>query len=247
MKILSVPVDRVIYNVSEETLLALVTETIENVKSLTDLYEALDVGVDEYDQLDAIEASSNEVSGDKLDLYDSSALAPSPALNRRASSANYYLSELVPLLHKFSGPYIPLTTKESTDLRTVVSNALADLSYFVYYAFLIDRTDSSLKEGKELEISVPVKAYLDNSSTSAQELVDTLNEVRKQHRPNISILEAFPALEEEFYERVGVYVRDFETYSDLVTLDMVKGILDETLEVDKVVADLERMVKELEA
>lgn len=255
MKILSMEVNRTLLDMSEERLVGVVREAADilaSFKQLEDLLlQAKDMAegpqldeVLDY-QLDVIDMINMSVDYENIRLFAEGFCAVQYSIDRRAKHAVHYLDIAKTLIAEAAGPFIPLSTKKAEEMRKVVYHVLAEVSYFLYYQFRMDLTKKSIDEDGELQLNVALKSYLDDSGKSLDDLIQLFRQVMDTHRPNITIFEAFPELEEEFYSIAGAYIRDFETFSEYVTKDLVVDVITGKVDAETVVRDLENRASEL--
>jgi hypothetical protein len=237
--------DRRIDEVFEECMVIL-----EDVKMLEDvLYperyakiEGVSLDNIEDDQLDQISSISYSLNYSALSDFSEAHLAGSHVANRRASVGVHYLNLLEKISKQIAGPYIPPTTQQVEDLKKVAYHVLGEIAYFAYYQFDLDKTLESISSGGELEVNVSVKAYCDNTGKRVEDVVNQVKAITESHRPTLTIFEAFPEIESEFYVICAMYIKDFEALEEFLTPDIVLKVVKGEMEPEEAV----QLLKDLE-
>lgn len=258
MKIINVEVDKTFHNIPDTVLNRVVSEGVENLEMLKRLedilisekeYEAQGRDLDFYEdeQLAEIEYVAYNLNFKSINEYQAGMVAPTLAMSRRVNGSVTYLEQVQEQTHKFSVLMIPLTTEQIESMNKLVGLAIGELSYFIYYGFFLNRTRSSILENKELEMSLPFKIMLEETHKDINEVLTWILNLMETHKPYIPLFEAFPLLEEEFFDLAGAYIHDFETFSEYVTIDLVRDVIEGKIDVEDAVKDLEKqMLSDLE-
>lgn len=252
MKLITVETSTHLHKMSLDALSSFVLETATNLKAIQSLHsclfttsEAIEKGMDVEsvpdDILDEIEIAEMELSMEMLSEYFQGLCAPTQVLARRAENAHGYMEPLIQAIKEFSETMVRLTDKQVVDLRTLLERALAELSFLLYYGFYVNLTAQSINEGAELAVTYPIKAYLDTTGQSAEHFCGFMKELIGMYKPELSIFDAFPALEAEFYSAVGSSLPDFELYADFISSDLILGVIEGKIEVEEAIKQLQQM------
>lgn len=195
-------------------------------------------------RLDMISMLDFNLKFNMLSDFNNGFLSGSKATLRRVKAGVHYLDLLESIVKEISEPYLPPTTKQVEDLREVTYHVLGEISYFTYYQFNLDLSKETLDNSKELEVNVSVKAYMDSTGKSIEDIISSVRKVMDSHKPNLTIFEAFPEIEEEFFSVVGVYLKDFESMEELITPDLVLKVVKGEIEPEVAVETLRALEME---
>lgn len=242
MKLLSNVTNTVLTKFDDRQLVSVVGEVhgiLKNFWYLLDFLNGEDEDNDPYVQLDEIEAVFSETTYEDFKLFTKYLCGQSDPIQRRANGALHYLDQAYAMMGQASGPYIPLEPKQVAMLRESVENTLAELAYFLFYQFSMDVTQASIADGKETEVNVALHSYADENGEDVKEMLIFVTEVMSKFRPSLTIFEEYPDLEEAFYEIAGAYIRDFDRLSEFLTADIVSGVINGTVDVEKTIKDFE--------
>lgn len=255
MKLLNVPTSTVIHQIPLFVLNNTVTEGVQCMEIISNLLKVLytekqyeEMGNDpemlEDEQIAEIDAAAFGLSFRSIQEYQSGMCAPNYMLARRVDGASSYLEQLTSAVVKLSALAIPLTDDQVRNLRKLAASCMAELSFFLYYGFLMDETESSIEQGRELEISIPVQTMLEETGSEINKFLAWINEIKLRFRPKLEVFAAFPELEEAFLEVAGPYISDFDTYARYVSIDIVRAVLVENADVEEIVKALETQYQE---
>lgn len=137
-------------------------------------------------------------------------------------------------------PYIPLTDEQVKHLKLLCKNAIGNLSTFIYYEFELDDTLTQIKSGEEITVNIDIYNYIQEQKWDLAKTIERLKASVESYRPNLPIFEAHPELEDDFYDKAGAYVHDFDLVDALLTLDDVIKVA------TGAITDLEKFIKEVE-
>lgn len=162
------------------------------------------------------------------------------SVGRRLNAFSSYIAKFYKDSKEYIKPYIPLTDEQVNHLKNLCKNAIGNLSTFIYYEFELDETLNQIKSGEEVTINIDIYNYIKEQKWDLTKTIERLKASVESYRPNLPIFEAHPELEDDFYDKVGSYVHDFDLVDELLTLDDVIKV--STGAVD----DLEKFIKEIE-
>jgi septum formation topological specificity factor MinE len=232
-----------------DDLVEVVGDSFELLNTLVKLDIALkmDVSVEgvEWDQLDEIEAVRQELGFETLKEFSTFKCCYNDSVQRRIDSAVHYLGLLEEQIVQVSTAFIPVDEETKKVLLKLCEIVLGDLACFIYFQFDLDKIQAQIANGKkqsELEITVAVGRYLEESGKSLTGFLEVLTEVMNNHRPTFTIFEEFPELEAEFYDIAGAYIKDFDRLSDFITADVVKAVVFNESDVEEIIKSLERSI-----
>lgn len=192
---------------------------------------------------------------DRLDILDEYTAKPQPALllalgreyagltisiGRRLHSFSENVMEFYELSKEYTKPYIPLTEEQNKKLKSLCKSAIGNLSTFIYYEFELDDTLNQIKSGEEITVNINIYNYAKEQKWDLSKTIERLKASVIGYRPNLPIFEAYPELEDDFYDNVGSYVHDFDILEEYLTLDDIVKV--STGSVD----DLEKFIKKIE-
>lgn len=255
MKLLSHTINTTLSNMDSQRIDEVFEECMNILEDVTNLEEVLyperyakTEGADlenlEDVQLDVISLLSFSLKYSSIKDFNDGFLAGSKPSLRRVHTGTHYLDLLENIVKEISAPYIPPTTQQVEDLRKVAYHVLGEISYFVYYQFDLDISKEKLDKGEELEVNVSVKSYMDNTGKSIQDIISNVRSVMDTHKPSLTVFEAFPELEDEFYIVAGMYIKDFEAMEEFITPDMIVKVVKGELEPEKAVEMLLQLEEE---
>lgn len=249
MKLLEVKTNKIMYTMPITGLTDLMSECFRNLNCLRALEEVL-VTPEQYhkaghaiaeqrqERLDQIELASSDLSTSFLSVYAEAACAPTPALYRRVKNSVLLVTDVHNVVDEFAMQYVSPDDKDAASLLELVKSAIGELSVFLFYAFSMDATEASIKEDRELEITVALKDYTDDHSLTVAKVVSDLRAVINSHRVPLSVFDSLPNLSEQFYELAGSLLPDFEEFEEAITTKMVLDVVSGDLEPEEAIQQL---------
>jgi hypothetical protein len=192
------------------------------------------------EQLDTLDGLSLSIEYSNLEMFAEGMFSASESTQRRITNAVHYLAQFKERIKAHAEAYIYLTTEEVEVLKELANNILAELAYFTFFEFELDKTADTIIKKAELEVNIVVHRYTDMQQIPIEHLLISIQRIMKIYRPVLGLFEQYPELEEEFYNVAGPYIKDFEVLTEYVTLDMVKGVISGSLDVETVITDLEQ-------
>lgn len=250
MKLLALDVNRTLSNITDEQVYKLVDEC----KDILHLFSKLEMVIkpkseggefEELDdivldaQLDVIEEIDANLKYDSLRLFSQGFFAPNYSLTRRIDTSVHYLDIAKKMIRELSEAYVYLSTEQIEGLKKLAYHVLGEVSYFLYFQFRLNETEASIKNKEELVLSVAIKSYLDDSGEVLESFLNFLKDIMVSHRPELTIFEAFPDLEDEFYLIAGAYIKDFEAMEEFLTIDIVSAVIKGEMDPEDAVRSLQ--------
>lgn len=231
----------VITGVFDQIISAL--EAVEQIYKWTgekdEIIKEFEVSEVDWEQLDALEEAGVELQLRYITIFSGSMAGTSDVLNRRIANASALLTTLKETVLSLVNKYVPLTYEENKFLHELATECLGDLAYFAYYQFNLDKTESDIKAGLDYEVNVVVAHWSDSSNKmTLEDLLEYLGRIIKNHKPSLTLFEQFPELEDAFFDMVGPYAMDLEEFSDFITLDHVKSVVEEKITPQQLVIEL---------
>lgn len=249
MKLMPLELNTLFYKIDAEGMSDVVADTVNLLAKVSIFKQYLAPGTDEQDQLDEVEALENELEYSSLRKFSICKCSLFDSTQRRVDSAIHYLDLLTEQIKKCSLAYMPLSEKVVATLTELVDNVLAELSYFAYFQFDLDVTSDDLKEQKsinDVRVNVGLYQHLEESGKDLEEVLNLVTTIMADHRPQMTIFEEFPELEDTFYQIAGAYIMDFEKIADFVTADIVRAVITDSGDVEQIIKELERSIRESE-
>lgn len=95
---------------------------------------------------------------------------------------------------------------------------LGQLGYFIYYQYGLHR----IAEGVVTE---PVFQYCMQEDMTPEEFEKYWSDLLRRYRPNLTVFEEYPELENPFWDVAGGYMSEFDLFADFLTKEDVLAIL----------------------
>jgi hypothetical protein len=239
--IIPLSVNTDVYKISEATVTEVLKESLLNIKTCVHLEKILqDKEMSREDLLDDLMIFETDIRFNYLDTYVRGLCAPSDALFRRSNHSLENLRSLKGNLEEISLRFIDPSEEESKILLSVTSAIIGELTTLVYFAFSLDRTSSSLKGEGPLVYTSALQRSSDELGLSIRSIVDEVENVMLNHKTSFELYLAFPTLFDEFYEKVGALMYDFEVAKDYVTEEILVKVVSGDMEPEDAVFDLIR-------
>lgn len=249
MIIKKTPTDTLLHTMSDVNLYEMFCEQMKNLEYLTrleqvlvpeDKYEGPDEGPLEDLQLEEIEAATYNLGIKYLTEFQVGMCAPNSALLRRSTSAVEYLTRVMSSCESFAERYVPLSSKQVSDLFKITWEAIAEITHLLYYTFLLDKTASSPDD--EVIVSSVVSKYCDVFKQQPKSVAEYLHGIMVYHRPHLKLEEAFPELVEELYTIIGPYLKDIERFEDYLTYELATMLVNGELTPDVIINYVEKQL-----
>lgn len=252
MKLFTIEYRESMAHVDNETAEAVASDAILTLRALNQLEpvlltpkEAGRFGDEEfsYEQLDSLDNFLAEISLVNLRNFASYNCASTEGIQRRVNTALYYLDQLVAEAELRSAAYAPMSDEIIEKMKNLTGLVIGELAYFTYFQFGLDVTAASKAEGNELEISPPINDFLSSRREDLETLLTMLSKNVLEHRPQLTIFEQVPELEDAFYEVAGAFIQDFDILGEFVTLDVIKSVIAPGSDVEEIIRELEFKVQ----
>lgn len=185
-----------------------------------------------YVQLDTLEGVLNTPSMEALKKFGEGLCSTSVVVNRRVTDFCEEDEKLRKRINELVSFYTPLTIGEIDEIKKQLKECIGHLIQFLYHEFEIKSIKDCIKEGRDLSVNKFIAAYCDEKNKNLGELVLQLESVLESYKPRMEIFDEYPELEDPFYEKCGPIIMDYEVLERLLTIDMIKGVVNGSIEVD---------------
>lgn len=181
----------------------------------------------EYMQLDILETLCNLDIGKAMDMFVKAVGSKNPSTHRRLSMLAQEFKRLRNIAEEATEKYLPLSKAEIDNVSYYVLECLGQVSYFLYYQFGIDTFMQGYdNDEEELEVDINMFNYCDIKGYDIAKVAVLINKTMTDHKPTLPIFDEIPQYEDEFYDIVGGYVKDFEKLEDKLTVDDVLAVIE---------------------
>lgn len=201
-----------------------------NSTNFADTYEKEDAELEAIDKV--LEVPPIEMLANMEECCSSA----TSAIHLRCQGFTLGIDRVTSLCKYYSAAYVPLQQTEREQLASEVKEMLAHGANFLFYQFNIDTFLETMKE-KDPIVNIELASYCSDKRLKFGEVVKFVRDIRNKYRATMEVFAEYPEYEDDFISMVGPNYEDFVKYIKLLTIDIVKKIINGTLSVEDVLTE----------
>lgn len=177
-------------------------------------------------QLDVIEEFVNYAVPESVPAVILKSCFKNGAIRLRFNAGFSLYKDVYSACERYTDMFIVLTAEQVNSLKETVKNSLSELLYGLFYQYDLDETFTSVCDDTEgVNVNVSVNSFCASLSVKPESLAVQMKDLLNVYKVSLDIFDEYPEYEEAFYDAVGAYASDFEALESLITVELVKEII----------------------